>query len=151
MKQLIHKRFKVTIAFEKKEAEAFYDALLHYNNDTILDAGYSMFNRDETPLQNHWDDDVAFLTCYYLFRKMAKKMSKSDFVKTIVTLQQPSKILFDSDERLVLANKKNYLKQAKYLFSFLDSLSEYFDYEAILLSCGYPCDAYEPEKIKKVG
>ena len=95
MKQLIHKRFKVTIAFEKKEAEAFYDALLHYNNDTILDAGYSMFNRDETPLQNHWDDDVAFLTCYYLFRKMAKKMSKSHFVKTIVTLQQPSKILFE--------------------------------------------------------
>lgn len=150
MLQIINKHSKSMRGFQEKEAEAFYAALGYYDKETILDAGYSMFNRDETPLQNHWDDDVSFLTCYYLFHKMAKKMNKGEFVKAICALQLAPQLSFDQDELSILKNKKRYLEQARYLFGFLDSLSDYFDYEAILLSCGYPCDAYEPEKKKKV-
>ena len=151
MVQLVHKNYKVQKGFLKEDAENLYGALRYYGTDTILDAGYNMFNRDETPLHNNWNEDLEFLTCYYLFHKMAKNTTEDEFVKAILSLSIPSKASFDRDELAILKDKERYLEQALFLLGFLDSLSDYFDYEAVLLSYGYPCESYETYKKRKTG
>jgi len=94
-------------------------------------------SEDPLPLINHWESFDEFLLTWDVLYKMSQELSRPAFGKAILSCEIPEH--FDlSSQQAELKDPTEFKRQACFLLSFFDSLSDYFDYEVEMMERGYP-------------
>lgn len=141
MFHLIHKDYNEKPILLKEEAENLYLAIKACGKDQIIDAAYNMYSRDETPLDKNWDDFNEFSLCFDFFYELSNKLEQKEFVQLLLSAEQgPIKKHTKIFEHKLIKTEQRMLTEACALLGFLDTLSDYLDYEITLRSLGYGCD-----------
>ncbi|MBI2601788.1 MAG: hypothetical protein HYW48_01925 [Deltaproteobacteria bacterium] len=139
MNHLIHQDYLKDLILKKEEASDLYDALLYYGKRSTVDAAEDMLETDDPlPLDNHWQTVDDFINVWEPFYEMARKLKRNAFVQQILSRTMPKEIHLTPQQESLFSDKQEYMKQACYLLSFLDSMSDYFEYEVEMLERGYP-------------
>lgn len=139
MEHLIHQDYLNDMKLQKEEVSDLYDALLYYGKRSTVDAVEDMFETgDPLPLNNHWESVDDFINAWEPFYEMARKLKRNAFVQQVLGRMIPEEIHLTPQQQSIFSDKQEYMKQACYLLSFLDSMSEYFEYEVEMLERGYP-------------
>ena len=138
MERLIHQdltRLKMTT----EEACNLYDAIHYYGKRTTIESAEDMMlSEDPLPLNNHWVSLDDFLNTLDIFCKMSKGLSRMAFAKCVLDNEIPQNIEFGQNQLEVLSRPDEFLRQACFLLSFFDSMSDYFEYEIEMMELGYP-------------
>ena len=146
MTHLIHNNYQAHQYLTREEAQNLYQGLCKLGHKQINEAGYQMFHRSLTPLHKNWSSEEEFQITTHMFCKMSKELGEDEFVDAIMQTKVPGSIQFNSAEQKVLNNSKTYIKEACMLLGFIDSHSDFFEYEVKLIELGYPA-----AKTPKVG
>ncbi len=137
MIHLIHDNFKNDYLLSKEELGDFFEALHSIGKEKVLEAAHHLYHRSKTPLKNYWQDLDEFKVTFFAFYKLSRKLSKASFIDICSHQKTPSNVELEEDEEEILADPMNYRMQACFLLSFLDSMSDFLDYEITLMSLGY--------------
>tara|TARA_Y100001970_G_C14125341_1_gene798622 strand:- start:286 stop:726 length:441 start_codon:yes stop_codon:yes gene_type:complete len=137
MIHLIHENFTEDYHLSNEELDDFYEALHSIGKEKVLEAAHHLYHRSETPLKNYWEGMDEFKVTFLAFYKISRKLNKKDFIAICRKQKTPEDIDFEESEKKVLADSLTYKMQACFLLSFLDSMSDFLDYEITLMSLGY--------------
>jgi hypothetical protein len=137
--RLIHEDYMTRIALTLEEACNLFDAFHYYGKCNTLDLVEEMMTVDEPlPLINHWSSFDEFLNVWDFFYRASRELPRTFYGKMIVDCKIPDQMDLSKAQRELLSNQKEYLRQACYLLSFFDSMSDCFDYEVKMIEQGYP-------------
>jgi len=142
-RHIIHKNYHSNLTLTEDECKDLYSSFKDYGRYQILDAAYNMYTRDETPLHKNWDDDADFMLCFTTIYKLSTTLSCEEFCAFISGTSMSLPDIFDNYENELLDDKKRLQEQACLLLGFLDTIADYFEYEIILMTLGYPCEHYD--------
>ncbi len=123
------------------EVDELYTELRYYGHRLIKDVVYNMFRRDETPLENFWENEGEFYRDYFLVWKVARALSREDFSRLVGEKIVPAALLLSEHERRRINDSQVFYRTCHCLYFFLESLPAYFDYEVVLIAAGYPCSS----------
>lgn len=113
-----------------------YDLLQHFDLSFVKHASYQMFHLFGSPLHNYWTDENQTFGVYLVYYKLAKKLSKMEFIHCIQDGHAPDISIFSEDEKNLVLNDHHFRHQAQRLRDFLLGLAEEFDYEIWLIERG---------------
>jgi hypothetical protein len=137
--RLIHKDYLTHLELTLEEACNLFDAFHYYGKLNTLESSEDMFATEEDlPLANHWKDFDEFLMVWDMFYHMSRTQNRSSFGRSILDAKIPSTKMFSKEQNLLFSNKVEFIRQACYLLSFFDSLSDYFEFEVEMIERGYP-------------
>jgi hypothetical protein len=118
---------KVLRAFlSKEEAEELYADLRYYGRITVRDTVYNMMHRQETPLENFWENEDEFFADYFLLRKAARTLTQEQFTSLINLGVLPENQQFSPEELKVVRNKALLHRKSHCLYYFFESMPLYF-------------------------
>lgn len=138
MERLIHSDYMVRLELSYEEASNLYDAFHYYGKcDTVQSAEDMILSDEPIPLINHWVNFDEFLTVWDAFYRMSRNTPRIAFAKMILECRFPESMPLTKAQEEMLLNKNEFQKQACFLLSFFDSMSDYFEYEITLMENGY--------------
>ena len=121
------------------EALNLFDAFHYYGKYNTLETAEEMMTSEvPLPLINHWTSFDEFLVVWDIFHRMTRKIPRTSFGKMLIYHQFPENIVLSREQQELLSDPKEFKRQACYLLSFFDSLSDYFEYEVQMIERGYP-------------
>lgn len=113
--------------------------LKYYDRRITEDAVYNLYCRDKTPLYDHWESQEAFFFVYDTFKQLANECSEEEFFTSVINESVPEKSSLNRTQREFIKDFALFRREARSLNCFFNSMKEYFDYEILLISLGYPC------------
>tara|TARA_B100000524_G_scaffold346156_1_gene245899 strand:+ start:840 stop:1295 length:456 start_codon:yes stop_codon:yes gene_type:complete len=151
MKKIINEDLSKNLSLIQGEVENFYEILNSYEKNQIINAGYNMYHREETPLHNNWNSFEEFLNSFHSFYHISRQENEESFSELIMS-EKPKLPPLNKEELAILENFEKKIEEACLLLDFLESMPEYLDYEIMMISLGYPCETYvEDDETSKAG
>ncbi len=136
---MIGEDYLARLELNLEEAGALFDALHYYGKINTLEAAEDMFVSEEPlPLINHWESFEEFMNVCNVFCQISRSLPRCAFTKTIVTGEHIDRSHFSKEQMELIENLKEFKRQACYLLSYFDSMSDYFEYEVEMIERGYP-------------
>lgn len=131
------------IYLDQYRASELYKVLHHYDVATVKHGIYQMFHLFGSPLQIHWKDENQVFGVFLVYFRMAKRLSRNDFVQAIMNSKVPQGVFLNEEEKVFVNNIEQFQVQANLLRDFLLSLADQFDYEVWLNEVGHTVQFYK--------
>ncbi|NRA67945.1 MAG: hypothetical protein HRU19_25915 [Pseudobacteriovorax sp.] len=124
------------IEFDHSIISDLYDQLHHLDLTFVKHGIFQMYHLFGSPSPRLWANENQAFGVFVVYYKLAKNLSRMDFIRQIQAGKIEDETKFTLDEKNLIFNGDQLRFQANQLHRYLDTLADEFDYEVWLLQSG---------------